>query len=225
MRLWIARRAGRRVKQTFQDVLPAAGPCGPSVEPAVPTSSCAGALRRGAGVALWVLAWLPGAGQASFLSGDMLDAAANVIALIVLLVVPVALVVAFWLVHILPEKIAERKHHPQKDAIKTLCLLSLVFGGLLWPLAWIWAYTKPVVYKLAYGRDKHEDYYKELAEKDAGEAMALKDDVVRLRRELEMLQVRGGGLPEELVDIHEQLAEVEARLPAEPPVLSKAVAK
>ena len=26
----------------------------------------------------------------------------------------------------------------------TLCLLSLVFGGLLWPIAWLWAYTKPV---------------------------------------------------------------------------------
>jgi hypothetical protein len=181
--------------------------------------------KRCAGVALAILAWLPGAGRASFLSGDMLDAAANVIAIVVLVAVPVALVVAFWLVHILPEKIAERKHHPQKDAIKTLCLLSLVFGGLLWPLAWIWAYTKPVFHKLSYGTDKHEDYYKELAEKDAAEALLLKEDVVRLRRELEILQARGGGLPEELADIREQLAVVETRLPTEPPVLSKAVAK
>ena len=29
--------------------------------------------------------------------------------------------------------------------IRTLCLLSLVFGGLLWPIAWLWAYTKPVL--------------------------------------------------------------------------------
>ena len=41
-------------------------------------------------------------------------------------------------------------------SIQTLCLLSLVFGGLLWPLAWLWAYTKPVLYKMAYGTDKVE---------------------------------------------------------------------
>jgi CBS domain containing-hemolysin-like protein len=182
-------------------------------------------VRRCAGIALWILAWLPGASRASFLSGDTLDAAADVIALIVLVVVPIALVVGFWLVHILPEKVAERKHHPQKDAIKALCLLSLVFGGLLWPLAWIWAYSKPVVYKLAYGREKHDDYYKELIEEDKTEALVLKDDVIRLRRELELLRARGGGLPEELADIREQLAAVEARLPVEPPILSQAVAK
>jgi hypothetical protein len=78
---------------------------------------------------------------------------------------------------------------------------------------------------LAYGTDKHEDYYKELAEKDTAEARELKDDVVRLRRELDELQARGGGLPVELLEIREQLAAVETRLPAEPPVLSKVVAK
>jgi hypothetical protein len=181
--------------------------------------------KRCIGLALWVLAWQPGLSRASFLSGDTLDAVANVIAIIVLLVVPITVVVAFWLVHILPEKIAERKHHPQKDAIKTLCLLSLVFGGLLWPLAWIWAYTKPVLHKLSYGTDKHEDYYKELAEKDTAEAHLLKDDIARLRHELDLLRARGGGLPDELADIREQLAVVEARLPAEPPVLSKVVTK
>src|SRR4029453_17736874 len=60
----------------------------------------------------------------------------------------------FWMVHVLPEKIAHRRHHPQFEAIRTLCLLSLVFGGLLWPIAWIWAYSKPVMYKMAYGTDK-----------------------------------------------------------------------
>ena len=77
------------------------------------------------------------------------------IALFVIFVVPVVLIVLFWMVHILPEKIAHKRHHPQFEAIRTLCLLSLVFGGLLWPLAWIWAYSKPVMYKMAYGTDKH----------------------------------------------------------------------
>jgi hypothetical protein len=84
----------------------------------------------------------------------MEDKVAWGIAIFVLFVVPVTLIVLFWMVHVLPEKIAHKRHHPQFEAIRTLCLLSLVFGGLLWPIAWIWAYTKPVLHKLAYGTDK-----------------------------------------------------------------------
>ena len=47
-----------------------------------------------------------------------------------------------------------------------------VFGGMLWPIAWLWAYTKPVGYQLAYGTDKHEDYFHEMGEKArAGELL------------------------------------------------------
>ena len=68
------------------------------------------------------------------------------------------LIALFWLVHILPEQIAHKRNHPQFEAIRTLCLLSLVFGGLLWPIAWLWAYSKPVLHKMAYGTDKlHPD--------------------------------------------------------------------
>jgi CBS domain containing-hemolysin-like protein len=91
--------------------------------------------------------------HASMFSGDTLDAVANVLAWIVLVVAPIIAISVFWLVHILPEQIAEKRHHPQAAAIKTLCLLSLVFGGMLWPLAWLWAYSKPVLYKMAYGKD------------------------------------------------------------------------
>ena len=91
---------------------------------------------------------------ASFLSPELEDSLATVIALFVIFVVPVVLIVAFWLVHILPEQIAHKRNHPQFEAIRTLCLLSLVFGGLLWPIAWLWAYSKPVLHKLAYGTDK-----------------------------------------------------------------------
>ena len=95
-------------------------------------------------------------------SGEFADKAATFLAVFIIIVMPIGGVVLFWLVHILPEKAAEKRHHPQKDAIQVLCLLSLVFGGLLWPLAWLWAYSKPVMHKLAYGRDKHDDYYAEL---------------------------------------------------------------
>jgi hypothetical protein len=91
---------------------------------------------------------------ASIFQGETLDMVADYIAIFVLFFVPVVLIYLFWMVHIMPEKIAHQRHHPQLDAIKTLCLLSLIFGGLLWPIAWIWAYSKPVMYKMAYGTDK-----------------------------------------------------------------------
>ena len=94
--------------------------------------------------------------RASLFSGDTLDAVANVLAWVVLFIAPVIAIGVFLGVHILPEKIAEKRKHPQLSAIKTLCLLSLVFGGMLWPLAWLWAYTKPVIHKLAYGTDVHD---------------------------------------------------------------------
>ena len=94
------------------------------------------------------------AAQASLFHGETLDAIANGAAWVVLFIAPLAAIGIFLLIHILPEKIAEKKQHPQLDAIKTLCLLSLVFGGMLWPLAWLWAYTKPVIHKMAYGTDK-----------------------------------------------------------------------
>ena len=155
------------------------------------------------------------AARASFLSGEALDKAADIIAIVVIVIVPVIAVTVFWLVHILPEKVAEQREHPQKDAIKVLCLLSLVFGGMLWPFAWIFAYSKPVLYKLAYGKDKHDDYYRHLAASDQAEARSLGDDITRLRTEIDRLAGRGK-VPEELLTMRRQLAELEARLPPPP---------
>ena len=106
-------------------------------------------------IAFAVLA-LPTRAHASIFHGETLDALANGIAWFALIVAPIIGIAVFWLVHILPEKIAEKKRHPQTKAIQCLCLLSLCFGGLLWPIAWLWAYTKPVLHKLAYGTDVDE---------------------------------------------------------------------
>ena len=125
---------------------------------------------------------MPAAAHASLLSAEAEDTIATVLALFVIFVVPVVIIVLFWMVHVLPEKIAHKRHHPQLEAIRTLCLLSLVFGGLLWPLAWIWAYTKPALYKLAYGTDKHPDALESVGhESDTGGAVvSLRDRVARL---------------------------------------------
>ncbi len=113
-------------------------------------------LSRGGPALLWLLLFSTPS-HASFLSEGALDTAAEVLSWVVLVVAPVVAIGGFLFVHVLPEKFAEKKHHPQLAAIKTLCFLSLVFGGLLWPLAWLWAFTKPVLYKQAYGTDKSEE--------------------------------------------------------------------
>jgi CBS domain containing-hemolysin-like protein len=151
--------------------------------------------------------------HASFLHGDSLAKAANVIAWIVIVIVPIVAVVVFWLVHILPEKIAHKNHHPQTKAIQVLCLLSLVFGGLLWPLAWLWANTKPVLYKMAYGTDKAEPEHAAAPASVVAEGSNLRADVARLRRDLETLVSRGGA-PAELTEIRDRLAALEPRLAA-----------
>jgi CBS domain containing-hemolysin-like protein len=101
---------------------------------------------------------MPSRVHASLFHGETLDAIANGISWVVLIIGPIIGIAVFWLVHILPEKIAEKKKHPQAKAIQCVCLLSLCFGGILWPLAWLWAYTKPVLHKMAYGTDVDESH-------------------------------------------------------------------
>lgn len=107
---------------------------------------------------LIAVALLPHSAQASLFHGETLDSIANGLAWIILFLVPIVGICVFWLVHILPEKVAEKRRHPQAKAIQCLCLLSLFFGGILWPLAWLWAYSKPVLHKLAYGTDVDDSH-------------------------------------------------------------------
>jgi hypothetical protein len=150
--------------------------------------------------------------HAAFLAGEALDTMADVLAIVVLIFVPVAAIVLFWLVHVLPEKIAEKRHHPQKDAITTLCLLSLVFGGMLWPIAWLWAYSRPVMYKAAYGVDRHEDYFVEMGEK-ARAGQLLRAELAHLREELDSMEGKGA-LPPELRSLRAELDALHARATA-----------
>jgi CBS domain containing-hemolysin-like protein len=132
--------------------------------------------------------------HASLLSGEAVDTAADILAIAVLVIVPVVGITVFWLVHILPEKMAEKRGHPQAEAIKVLCLLSLVFGGLLWPLAWLWAFSRPVLYKLAYGRDRedaHAPAEAAVAQEDAPAAPAdPAAEIVALRARVAALEAR-----------------------------------
>ena len=153
-------------------------------------------IRRGTRAIAVAGALAANGASASFLSGEALDTAANVVAWVALLLVPIIGIVVFWIVHVMPEKIAHKRHHPQTQAIQTLCLLSLVFGGLLWPIAWLWAYTKPVAYKVAYGTDKHPDSVGDggdIPEDEATKVMTLRQRIARLEarvpaKDLEVLR-------------------------------------
>ena len=142
------------------------------------------------GCALAALAFAAAPAHASFLSGDALDSAANVLAWVILFLVPAVAIAIFWYVHILPEVIAEKRHHPQKDSIKVLCILSLFFGGMLWPFAWLWAYTRPVAYRAAYGSDKHDDYYLAMGEKARLGTITLAE-LSHIREELAEMNAKG----------------------------------
>lgn len=120
----------------------------------------------------------------------MADTIAEVLSWVIICVIPIAGLAAFWMVHVMPEKIAHKKNHPQTGAIQTLCLLSLVFGGLLWPLAWLWAYTKPTAYRQAYGTDKNEDYFLEMASKQR-EGTLDADERLHLLDELDSMAAKG----------------------------------
>ena len=143
--------------------------------------------------------------HASFLSGETLDTAADILAIVVLFLVPV---VGDRGVLDRARAAGEDRRTSattrRRDAITTLCLLSLVFGGLLWPLAWLWAYTKPVGYRVAYGTDKHDDYFDEMAEKHRAGKL-LREEACHLREELEAMEARGA-LPPKLRALKDELA-------------------
>jgi hypothetical protein len=153
---------------------------------------------------LTITRWLPGAllalpllfpvnAHASMFKGEALDKVADVMTWVVLVVSPIVGIIVFLAIHILPEKIAEKKQHPQVKAIQCLCLLSLVFGGLLWPIAWLWTYTKPVLHQMAYGTDKvapsHGDKASPSSAKDDAE------ELKQLRKRIAELETRLAGKP------------------------------
>ena len=60
-------------------------------------------------------------------------------ALALLFIVSVAAIVV---IGSLPKKIAEKRNHPQVDAINVASWLGLLMGGIGWFFALVWAYTK-----------------------------------------------------------------------------------
>jgi hypothetical protein len=57
----------------------------------------------------------------------------------------IAAVVAIWVIlGMLPGRIARKRNHPQAEAINMCGWWGVITLGILLPLAFIWAYTRPV---------------------------------------------------------------------------------
>jgi hypothetical protein len=72
-------------------------------------------------------------------SFGVLDAFAFVV-FAVLIFVAVIIVVSLGK---LPGQLAQKWGHPQASAINAMSWIGIATGGLLWPIAFIWAFTNP----------------------------------------------------------------------------------
>ena len=66
----------------------------------------------------------------------------DVFALCVLGTLVTAVMVVIGVLGALPGQIARRRGHRQADAVAVAGWLGLLFFGVLWPLAMIWAYVR-----------------------------------------------------------------------------------
>ena len=64
-------------------------------------------------------------------------------ALAVLIILATAALVIVVLLGIMPGRIARGRNHPQADAINVCGWWGVITMGILMPVAFIWAYTKP----------------------------------------------------------------------------------
>lgn len=74
----------------------------------------------------------------------MHDTFAWILSWVVIFVVPIAFILVIWKIHEIPEKLAEKRHHYNVEAVKFLSWVGLFTGGLLFPLAFVYAVMKPV---------------------------------------------------------------------------------
>lgn len=65
---------------------------------------------------------------------------ASLFALVVIAVLLLAVVAAIVALGSLPGQIAKAKNHPHADAINVASWVGLAVGGVLWPIAFIWAF-------------------------------------------------------------------------------------
>ena len=68
----------------------------------------------------------------------------DLFALFVLLILFATTIDAWVILGMLPGRIALSRHHPQAEAINICGWFGAISMGILSPVAYIWAYTKPI---------------------------------------------------------------------------------
>ena len=87
----------------------------------------------------------------------------DIFAFIVFGVLFLAIVVAVVVLGSLPGKIARRRGHPQADAITAASWIGIATMGLVWPIAFVWAFLRPANDTVAQPSREAEDL-KQLAD-------------------------------------------------------------
>jgi len=87
----------------------------------------------------------------------------DIFALIVMGVLIAFVIVLIVKLGPLPGKIARERGHPQADAIKVLGWIGVITLGLAWPIALVWAYTRPIGQQAAHLSERVADLEAELS--------------------------------------------------------------
>ncbi len=67
----------------------------------------------------------------------------------ILIVLVLAVIVGFVVLAMLPGKLARQRGHPQQEAINVAGWAGALLGGVFWPLALIWAFTRSPFFEAA----------------------------------------------------------------------------
>jgi len=77
----------------------------------------------------------------------------DLFALVVLIIMVGILIAAWFMLAMLPGQIARKRNHPQADAINVMGWWGALTLGILAPIAWVWAYTRPVIQPIEVSSD------------------------------------------------------------------------
>lgn len=113
------------------------------------------------------------------------------LALGLLLLVVTGVFYVFMYIHDIPYELAEKRHHPQKDAIYWGCWLSLFTLHVLWPFIFLWAVSKPAKVELMGGESPDGDSPNGDGKTAASEIKQLRDQVTALQSRIAAIEQRG----------------------------------